>query len=66
MTLNCSAETEEFRRVAVRRKVKGAAVDSLASHTGEVPFSLVFVTKAFVLIKAMIPKLNNNGGGMAQ
>ncbi|XP_056280403.1 FYVE, RhoGEF and PH domain-containing protein 4-like isoform X2 [Pseudoliparis swirei] len=33
LTLNCSAETEEFRRVAVRRKVKGAAVDSLASHT---------------------------------
>lgn len=36
LTLNCSRETEEFRRVAVRRKVKGAAVDC-ASHTGELP-----------------------------
>ncbi|XP_056223521.1 FYVE, RhoGEF and PH domain-containing protein 4-like isoform X1 [Seriola aureovittata] len=33
LTLNCSRETEEFRRVAVRRKVKGAAVDCLASQT---------------------------------
>ncbi|XP_042367083.1 FYVE, RhoGEF and PH domain-containing protein 4-like [Plectropomus leopardus] len=33
LTLNCSRETEEFRRVAVRRKVKGAAVDCVASHT---------------------------------
>ncbi|XP_074481362.1 FYVE, RhoGEF and PH domain-containing protein 4-like isoform X2 [Sebastes fasciatus] len=32
LTLN-SRETEEFRRVAVRRKVKGAAVDCLSSHT---------------------------------
>uniref|UniRef100_UPI0037E785B8 FYVE, RhoGEF and PH domain-containing protein 4-like n=1 Tax=Semicossyphus pulcher TaxID=241346 RepID=UPI0037E785B8 len=33
LTLNSSRETEEFRRVAVRRKVKGAAVDCDASHT---------------------------------
>ncbi|XP_059182435.1 FYVE, RhoGEF and PH domain-containing protein 4-like isoform X2 [Centropristis striata] len=33
LTLNCSRETEEFRRVAVRRKVKGAAGDCLSSHT---------------------------------
>nr|XP_046234377.1 FYVE, RhoGEF and PH domain-containing protein 4-like isoform X2 [Scatophagus argus] len=35
LTLNCSRETEEFRRVAVRRKVKGAAaaVDCHSSHT---------------------------------
>ncbi|XP_068573041.1 FYVE, RhoGEF and PH domain-containing protein 3-like isoform X2 [Cebidichthys violaceus] len=33
LTLKCSAETEEFRKAAVRRKVKGAAVDCLASHT---------------------------------
>ncbi|XP_031721693.1 FYVE, RhoGEF and PH domain-containing protein 4-like isoform X1 [Anarrhichthys ocellatus] len=33
LTLNCRAKTEEFRRVAVRRKVKGAAMDCLASHT---------------------------------
>ncbi len=36
MTLN-SRETEEFRRAAVRRKVKGAAADCHASHTGAVP-----------------------------
>ncbi|GLD45829.1 FYVE, RhoGEF and PH domain-containing protein 4-like protein [Lates japonicus] len=33
LTLNCSRETEEFRRVAVRRKVKGAAVDCSAPQT---------------------------------
>ncbi|XP_070710316.1 FYVE, RhoGEF and PH domain-containing protein 4-like [Pempheris klunzingeri] len=33
LTLNCSREAEEFRRVAVRRKVKGAAVECHASHT---------------------------------
>ncbi|XP_068442230.1 FYVE, RhoGEF and PH domain-containing protein 4-like [Clinocottus analis] len=33
LTLHSSAEAEEFRRVAVRRKVKGAAGDCLASHT---------------------------------
>ncbi|XP_054480482.1 FYVE, RhoGEF and PH domain-containing protein 4-like isoform X2 [Anoplopoma fimbria] len=33
LTLNCSRETEEFRRVAVRRKVKGDAVDCFALHT---------------------------------
>ncbi|KAM9335042.1 FYVE, RhoGEF and PH domain-containing protein 4-like [Symphorus nematophorus] len=33
LTLNCSREAEEFRRVAVRRKGKGAAVDCHASHT---------------------------------
>ncbi|XP_070785484.1 FYVE, RhoGEF and PH domain-containing protein 4-like [Enoplosus armatus] len=33
LTLNCSRETEEFRRAAVRRKVKGAAVDCHASRT---------------------------------
>lgn len=35
LTLNCSRDTEEFRRAAVRRKVKGSVVES---HTGEVPF----------------------------
>lgn len=39
LTLTCSRETEEFRRVAVRRKVKDAAgMDCRASHTGEVHF----------------------------
>ncbi|XP_070847754.1 FYVE, RhoGEF and PH domain-containing protein 4-like isoform X1 [Chaetodon trifascialis] len=33
LTLTCSRETDEFRRVAVRRKAKGAAVDCHASHT---------------------------------
>ncbi|XP_040886561.1 FYVE, RhoGEF and PH domain-containing protein 4-like isoform X2 [Toxotes jaculatrix] len=33
LTLNCSRETEEFRRVAVRRKSKGAGVDCRASQT---------------------------------
>lgn len=37
LTLNCSRETEEFRRAAVRRKVKGAVVDCHTSYTGEVP-----------------------------
>ncbi|XP_060885761.1 FYVE, RhoGEF and PH domain-containing protein 4-like isoform X1 [Labrus mixtus] len=32
LTLRSSHDTEEFRRVAVRRKVKGAAVDCDASH----------------------------------
>ncbi|XP_036977459.1 FYVE, RhoGEF and PH domain-containing protein 4-like isoform X3 [Acanthopagrus latus] len=32
LTLNCH-EAEEFRRVAVRRKVKGAAMDRNSSHT---------------------------------
>ncbi|XP_068611606.1 FYVE, RhoGEF and PH domain-containing protein 4-like [Brachionichthys hirsutus] len=36
LTLNSSLEAEEFRRQAVRRKVKGgAAADGDASHTGE-------------------------------
>ncbi|XP_067437956.1 FYVE, RhoGEF and PH domain-containing protein 4-like isoform X1 [Thunnus thynnus] len=33
LTLNCNRDTDEFRRVAVRRKVKGAAVDCHAAHT---------------------------------
>lgn len=37
LTLNCH-EAEEFRRVAVRRKVKGAAMDRNSSHTGEGAF----------------------------
>eukprot|EP00064_Thunnus_orientalis_P021135 superscaffoldBa00006236_g21290 len=35
LTLNCNRDTDEFRRVAVRRKVKGAAVDCHAAHTGK-------------------------------
>ncbi|XP_029018265.1 FYVE, RhoGEF and PH domain-containing protein 4-like [Betta splendens] len=41
LTLNCRRETEEFRRVAVRRRAKGAADDCHASRTGPskaVPF----------------------------
>ncbi|XP_067346503.1 FYVE, RhoGEF and PH domain-containing protein 4-like isoform X1 [Channa argus] len=34
LTLKCSRGTEEFRRVAVRRKAKGAVVVCHASHTG--------------------------------
>lgn len=34
LTLSCH-DAEEFRRVAVRRKVKGAALDRHASQTGE-------------------------------
>ncbi|CAK6984531.1 FYVE%2C RhoGEF and PH domain-containing protein 4-like [Scomber scombrus] len=33
LTLKCSRDTEEFRRVAVRRKVKGAAGDCNAAYT---------------------------------
>ncbi|XP_033470733.1 FYVE, RhoGEF and PH domain-containing protein 4-like [Epinephelus lanceolatus] len=33
LTLNCGREAEEFRRVAVRRRVKGASVECVASHT---------------------------------
>lgn len=39
-TLTCSRETEEFRRVAVRRKVKSTArIDCCASQTGKVQIS---------------------------